>query len=129
VGTFSLREASDLLPTVRALVDELMAGRERILALGSELWTTAETAINDGGSGVGGPVLAEVLGMRRAVATLRGLGVELKDLNAGLVDFPARFQGREVYLCWRHGEERIAYWHELDAGFAGRQPVVAEQWE
>jgi hypothetical protein len=127
--TFSLREANELLPSVRALVDALMAGRERVLGLGPELWPAAEAAVHNGGSGVGGPVLSEVLGMRRTIATLRGLGVEVKDLNVGLIDFPARFRGREVYLCWRRGEERIAYWHEIDAGFAGRQPVIADQWD
>jgi hypothetical protein len=55
---------------------------------------------------------------------LRGLGVELKDYYTGLVDFPCRMDGREVYLCWRLGEPEVAHWHELDAGFAGRQRLL-----
>jgi hypothetical protein len=51
------------------------------------------------------------------------LGVVVKDVNTGLVDFPSQRDGREVFLCWRYGEERVAYWHDLDAGVAGRQEV------
>jgi len=51
------------------------------------------------------------------------LGIELKDPFTGLIDFPSRMDGRYVYLCWRMGEAEITHWHELDAGFAGRQPL------
>jgi hypothetical protein len=57
---------------------------------------------------------------------LQALGVELKDYRIGLIDFPSRMGEREVYLCWRAGEAEVGHWHELDAGFAGRQPLVAE---
>jgi hypothetical protein len=56
---------------------------------------------------------------------LKTLGVELKDYFTGLVDFPCRMDNREVYLCWRLGEPEVAYWHELEAGFAGRQRLRA----
>lgn len=56
---------------------------------------------------------------------LEKLGVELKDYARGLVDFPAMMDGREVYLCWHLGEDEIGYWHELDAGFQGRQSLLA----
>jgi hypothetical protein len=55
---------------------------------------------------------------------LKDLGVELKDYFAGLIDFPAVMDNRQVYLCWRLGEPEVAHWHELDAGFAGRQPIL-----
>jgi hypothetical protein len=51
------------------------------------------------------------------------LGIEIKDINMGLIDFPALKDGHTVYLCWRYEEERILFWHEIDAGFAGRQPI------
>jgi hypothetical protein len=57
---------------------------------------------------------------------LRDLGIELKDYDKGLIDFPARMNGREVYLCWRLGEPEVLYWHELEAGFAGRQRIMAD---
>jgi hypothetical protein len=57
---------------------------------------------------------------------LKQLGVELKDYYTGLVDFPAWMDGHEVYLCWRLGEPEVAHWHEVKAGFAGRQPLSAD---
>jgi hypothetical protein len=57
---------------------------------------------------------------------LRQLGVELKDYFTGLIDFPCWMNGREVYLCWRLGEPEVAHWHELEAGFAGRQKLLAD---
>ena len=50
-------------------------------------------------------------------------GAQVKDINTGLLDFPALREGQEVYLCWKYGEDQIAFWHEIDAGFVGRQPI------
>ena len=57
------------------------------------------------------------------LAEINGFGCELKGLGEGLIDFPSKREGRTVYLCWKLGEERIAYWHELDTGFASREPL------
>jgi len=57
------------------------------------------------------------------VTRVKRLGVEVKDLEMGLVDFRAEMDGRDVYLCWKLGEERVSYWHEIDAGYASRQPL------
>lgn len=57
------------------------------------------------------------------VQELSELGVECKSMETGLVDFPAEREGRVVYLCWRHGESRVEHWHEVEGGFAGRQPL------
>jgi hypothetical protein len=62
--------------------------------------------------------------MREYETELKGLGVELKDYYTGLVDFLCRMEGRDVYLCWRLDEPEVAHWHELDAGFAGRQRLL-----
>jgi hypothetical protein len=62
--------------------------------------------------------------LNELVDELRQVGVELKDFEQGLVDFPALHQGREICLCWRVGEAKVAHWHELDAGFAGRQDAA-----
>jgi hypothetical protein len=64
--------------------------------------------------------------MREYEAELKKLGVELKDPFTGLVDFCALRDGREVYLCWRLGEPEVSHWHEIEAGFAGRQKLTAE---
>jgi hypothetical protein len=55
---------------------------------------------------------------------LKDLGVELKDYFVGLIDFPAVMDNRKIYLCWRLGEPEVGHWHEVDAGFAGRQPIL-----
>lgn len=58
-------------------------------------------------------------------AELEQIGCELKDYNVGLVDFPARLDGREICLCWKHGEDEVGYWHEVDSGYSGRRPIGA----
>ena len=63
------------------------------------------------------------LRLREYVEELRALGVEPKSGTEGLVDFPALLNGRKVYLCWKLGESRVLFWHDLEAGYVGRQPV------
>ena len=69
----------------------------------------------------------EVAGIAREIERFRqeltALGVDFKDPELGLVDFPSEREGRTVFLCWRHGEQEVEYWHELTAGYAGRQPL------
>src|SRR5579884_816496 len=62
-------------------------------------------------------------GIRSGLRRITALGIEVKDLDSGLVDFPSLRDGRVVYLCWRVDEPTVAYWHELDAGFIGREPL------
>jgi hypothetical protein len=64
--------------------------------------------------------------MRELEEELKRLGVELKDYYTGLIDFPCWMDNREVYLCWRQGEPEVAFWHELNAGFAGRQKLMVD---
>jgi hypothetical protein len=63
--------------------------------------------------------------LKECIAELTNLGVEIKDLYVGLVDFPCRSQNREVCLCWKLGEAKLEWWHEIDAGFAGRKPLAS----
>jgi hypothetical protein len=62
--------------------------------------------------------------MAAAVARIDALGITLRDIERGLIDFPALVSGRQVWLCWQLGEDRIGYWHELDEGFGGRRPIA-----
>jgi hypothetical protein len=62
--------------------------------------------------------------MTAAVARIDGLGITLRDIETGLIDFPALVSGRQVWLCWRSGETDVAFWHELDTGFGGRRPLI-----
>ena len=68
----------------------------------------------------------DIVRLEEFVAELKDLGVELKDYVTGLIDFTAIFDGREVCLCWKLGEEEIGYWHEMDAGYNGRQPLLED---
>jgi hypothetical protein len=130
---FTAAEANAALPLVRAIVRD-------ITALFRELRDRHErlSRLRQSQGGALGDAYQEELQliqdefergqakMEEYVAELRNLGVELKDPETGLLDFPCRMQGREVYLCWRYGEPEVGYWHELDAGFAGRQKLKAD---
>ena len=126
---FTLDEANALLPRLREVLAEM---QEKKLALDGVRHELAEMRLTASGNGhlleaeikrkrAEGQTLAERL--NGLMAELQELGCELKGLEEGLIDFPAERDGRTVYLCWRLGEERIAHWHELDTGFASRQPL------
>jgi hypothetical protein len=130
---FTAREANATLPYVRAIVRD-------VTALAADLRDRHERLARLRPDGRGVPSQAhqeEALQaeeeleraqerMREYEAELRQLGVELKDPFAGLIDFPSLREGRPVYLCWRLGEPEVAHWHELEAGFAGRQKLLAD---
>jgi hypothetical protein len=130
---FTAAEANELLPTVRAIV-ERMTGHRRALALATV--RHARIAGKIAGNGGGVPP-QEVDELQRAidheaeqvvgcVEELQELGVLVKDLDEGLVDFPALRGDEEVLLCWRLGEEEVGFWHTLDGGFAGRRRLPIE---
>lgn len=119
---YTLEEASELLPTVTRLVERMRAARSR---LGDR---EAREALSDasptnGGGGHGRTVSEGFLELRDSMHELRQLDVVLRDLDRALLDFPSLRDGREVYLCWQEGEDAIAFWHEPEAGFAGRRPL------
>ena len=120
---YTVEDANALLPSLRPIVKDLLEARQRIVDAQPELWPTLEKAVGNGGSRKAGAVLADFEKVQRAVKAIEGLGLHLKDINTGLVDFLSERDGREVYLCWRFDEPRVAHWHDLDAGFAGRQPL------
>ena len=125
---FTLDEALTLLPTVRQLVTEIQAARAEVERLTAELDRLLQL------SGGNGHLAADQASGRKAVqaaattldsllSELEGIGVQLKSMDEGLVDFPSERDGRVINLCWRLGEDTIAWWHDLDTGFAGRQPL------
>ena len=119
---FSLEEANAALGWVAERIELLRSARERLTdeevreALG-------EAAPTNGGGEPGRHVSEAFLDMRGALTDLQEQQIVLRDLDRGLVDFPAMRDGREVYLCWIEGEDEIAFWHDLDAGYGGRQPL------
>jgi hypothetical protein len=129
---FTQEEANALLPEVRALVERLVEERRRLVALGEELEAMQALIGGNGGSLDPSRVgeLQEAVGQAAAELTalvdeLHGLGLQVKDVDRGLVDFPARHpeRGDTVLLCWELGEAEVAHWHDAEAGFAGRKPL------
>jgi hypothetical protein len=127
VKLFTLAEANGMLPVVRPLLEELAEAKRGLDGVHTALLRISPKMRENGHR-------VEALGledqMERFVDRLSGgirdlevMGIEIKDIDTGLIDFPSLHQGRVVYLCWRLGEGDIAFWHEITTGFAGRRPV------
>ncbi len=120
---FTLEQANACLPLLEELLDEMQEVRKLILESAPEAETMLARASGNGGSKKAGEHLLLLQRFQAAQATLQDIGCELKDLDLGLVDFPSYREGHLVYLCWKRGEPRVEFWHPIDAGFAGRQPL------
>jgi hypothetical protein len=134
VRHFTPEEANAALADVRPLVEQMVARRsEHVAAL--ERQEELESRIRGNGGGIPPAELAESAAeverlareLAKLVDDLNELGVEVKDLDEGLVDFPALRRGETVLLCWKLGEDEIGYWHTLDDGFAGRRPLPLDE--
>ena len=127
---FTPEEANAALAEVRPLVEQ-MVDRRRAHVEALERQEELEGHIRGNGGGIPPAELAESAAeverlereLAHAVDELDRLGVQVKDIDEGLVDFPALRRGETVLLCWQLGEDEIAYWHTLDGGFAGRRPL------
>jgi hypothetical protein len=130
---FTAEEANELLPVVRTLVERMVLHR-RALALATVRHARIAAKIAGNGGGVDphevdrlqSKVDAEAEAVVDCVDELQRIGVLIKDLDDGLIDFPARRGDEDVLLCWRLGEDAVEYWHTLDGGFAGRRPLPIE---
>ena len=129
---FTQEEANAFLPEVRPLVERMVEDRRALVAIGGELEEVQALIGGNGGSLDPGRVgeLQETVahsaaGVASLVDEIHGLGVQVKDVDRGLVDFPARHPdtGETVLLCWELGEPEVAHWHDLEEGFAGRKPL------
>jgi len=124
---FTLSEARGLMPRLRKLLSSVIRERERLLDMRVEIDLAREKASEGGGgSPLGATYLRHLIAFSEAIQEIEYLGVQVKDLRTGLVDFPYDRDGRIVYLCWKPDEDEIGWWHETDAGFAGRQPLTDE---
>jgi hypothetical protein len=119
---YTLDEATAALPRVVELLEQLREARVRLTDREAREALSASAPTNGGGE-PGRVVSAGFLSMRDALSELRDREIVLRDLDRGLVDFPALRDGREIYLCWEEGEQEIAFWHDPDGGFAGRRPL------
>lgn len=120
---FTLDEARAALPQVKALMEQVQAARREILRLRPETLPVIQRAAMNGGNKAMGELTVHVMQLEAGIKGIMALGAVIKDVDAGLVDFIGLRNGREVYLCWRYGEDNIDFWHELNAGFAGRRPI------
>jgi hypothetical protein len=121
---FTLLEANRTLPLVRRVAADVVRTHAEARTLHAQLTRKMPRADRHALSAELDIVVSKLQGF---VDELSEVGVELKDYQSGLLDFVSVHQGRDVYLCWKLGEERICHWHELDAGFQGRQPVSVLQ--
>lgn len=120
---FTLEEACALLPEVRAAFRQIEDLRVSLGIRVEEIQSLMEAAGGNGGGKKSGKYLSEILELNSVINKLTKQGILIKDINTGLVDFPHIRDGKEVFLCWRVGEETIEYWHDLDRGYAGRQKL------
>jgi hypothetical protein len=119
---YTLEEASRLLPWVAEQLDRLRSARDRLGDVDARA-ALAATGQTNGGGHAGKVVSEGFLELRELMLELREREIVLRDLDRGLIDFPALRGDEEIYLCWEEGEAEIGFWHEPEAGFAGRRPL------
>jgi hypothetical protein len=149
---YDIDAANAAIPELEGILDVLVAQRaelvrlrDEVLAAGGGAGDGSTTAVADRGSrtddaGAGGSERTDppiddlrltrlrmqglIDQMAAGVARIDGLGLTLRDIEHGLVDLPALVSGRQIWLCWKHGETAIGWWHDLDSGFSGRRPLA-----
>lgn len=119
---YSVDEARALLPTIENWLETLLELREELGKVDQALESRLRTGVDLGGSTVNERTRS-VAKFQAILSEFQKAEIQLKDLDRGLVDFPHLRAGEEVFLCWESGEEDIDFWHELDTGFAGREPI------
>jgi hypothetical protein len=119
---FTVEEANALIPKVEPLLQQLREAKDGLTDEEAHE-ALSESAPTNGGGEHGRVVGESFLEVRRLLGALEESGLILRDIDRGLLDFPAVIDGREVYLCWELGETEIGFWHELDTGFGGRKPL------
>jgi hypothetical protein len=129
--TFSLEEAQNLLPVLESLLRSAIKAKKLIETVDAEFQATAHKVFLNGGTLLNVVRLARrkaqrekaVQQVKDAVAEIDATGVQVKDLDIGLLDFPCRVEGEVILLCWKLGEKVITHWHGTEEGFAGRKPI------
>jgi hypothetical protein len=129
--TFTIDEAQSLLPVLESLLKRAIEAKQAAEQVESELSELARRIYLSGGMKVDSSSVAKQRAevdahlklARESIAEIDAIGVQVKDLEAGLLDFPCRLDDQVVLLCWRMGESSIEHWHTVDSGFQGRQPI------
>jgi len=134
---FKVEEANQALPLVKAVVSDIVSKykeiqerKERLLLLrpknARRQDSSSDSMYSEELQQAEQDLEAEVVRLQEYIQELQALGIDFKDPVMGLVDFPALMDGREVCLCWKLGESEVAFWHEVEAGFQGRQSLLAD---
>jgi hypothetical protein len=119
---YTIEQANESLATVKPLLQKLRDARD--LLTDEEAHDALTDAAPSNGGGEPGTQVGEAfLEVRRLLLALEGAGIVVRDIDRGLIDFPTILDGREVYLCWELGEDEVGFWHDLDAGYRGRQQL------
>jgi hypothetical protein len=121
---FTVEEARQLLPSLKELMGQVMVISHRLEEYRDVVQQLADSASSNTGGPEGTAYLDIVISLQSCLTQLQETGCVLRSLQDGLIDFPHLKQGREIYLCWKYGEEDIRFWHEVDEGFAGRTPLL-----
>jgi hypothetical protein len=120
---FSVAEANALIPHLRGLLHRVQSERLRMTEMKPELEKARDRHMYDWGSTHGTEYVQILDSFQQVMQDIEDLGVLVKDFDLGLCDFPHKREGRVVLLCWKQDEEEVSWWHDLDTGFAGRQPI------
>jgi hypothetical protein len=129
--TFTIEEAQSLLPVLESLLKRAIVGKREAEQVESGLSELARRVANSGGMRVDvanvaklrADMEAHMLRVRESIAEIDSIGVQVKDIENGLLDFPCSMDGQLVLLCWRMGETAIEHWHTMESGFKGRKPI------
>ena len=129
--TFTYEQAARLLPVLRTLLKRAMDGKQLIESVEKELQDLRHRILLSGGLSVDIPAVAHrraerdkaLQEIKDALAEIEAIGVQVKDLDIGLLDFPCVVEEEIILLCWKYGEEKIGFWHGLEEGFRGRKPI------
>lgn len=120
---FTVGEANATVRRIRPLVEQMIETARSVRELEGEVRPMFANAQKNGGHPKGSRFILAQHRLQQDIETIQSFGCVIKDPELGLVDFPALRDGREVELCWRFGEDRIEYWHEVNAGYRERQPL------
>ena len=131
--TFTLDEAQDLLPVLEGLLRTSIDGKKLMESVDGELQATVQRIFLNGGMSINVVHFARrkaerekaIQRVKDAMGEIDAMGVQVKDLDIGLLDFPCEVDGEIVLLCWKLGETAITHWHGVSEGFAGRKPIDA----
>ncbi|HVC34082.1 MAG TPA: DUF2203 domain-containing protein [Chloroflexota bacterium] len=130
---FTIAEANALIPRLEEIFAQVRQRRDQARPAQQALAQVEQTKRSNGADHsheiheLRAQLDAAIDAMNALLQAISALGIEVKDVDQGLVDFPHQREGRVVYLCWKSGEDRVRFWHELSTGFAGRQPLTSEE--